>query len=136
LVIEATRPNSTEDVSLEWENLVLEAGYSPTFFDGLNKFYVRSDMPEIMKLMSTPANVFDRWKPFEVDDLNQQAIALQETIAEMAEKFSQELFARESALQKAEEYVLSLEGRAQRAEEYALSLQKRLAEIDNKDSSH
>jgi predicted nucleic acid-binding Zn-ribbon protein len=93
-------------------------------------------MPEIMKLMSTPANVFDRWKPFEVDDLNQQAIALQETIAEMAEKFSQELFARESALQKAEEYVLSLEGRAQRAEEYALSLQKRLAEIDNKDSSH
>ena len=136
LVIEATRPNSTEDVSSEWENLILDAGYSPALFDGLNKFYVRNDMPEINKLISTPANVFDRWKPFEIDDLNEQAVVLQKTISEMSDQFSAELSARDSALQKAEEYVLSLVGRAERAEEYALSLEKRLAEIDSKDSSH
>jgi FkbM family methyltransferase len=125
LVIEATRPKSTEDVSSEWENLVLEAGYSQTLFDGLNKFYVRNDMPEVMKMMSTPANVFDRWAPFEVDDLRQQAVALQKTVGDMSENFSIELEARNAALMKAEEYVSSLEGRAERAEEYALSLEGR-----------
>ncbi len=125
LVIEATWPNSTVDVSSEWENLVLEAGYSQTLFDGLNKFYVRNDMPEIMKLMSTPANVFDRWRPFEIDVLSQQAAALQKIISEMSEKFSEELSVRDLALHKAEEFASSLEGRAERAEEYASSLEGR-----------
>jgi FkbM family methyltransferase len=140
LVIEATRPNSTEDVSSEWEKLVLDTGYSLTLFDGLNKFYVRNDMPEIMRMLSTPANVFDRWAPFEVDDLRQQAVNLQRTIADMSEKFSKELDAREvelsardASLQKADEFVLSLVGRAERAEEYALSLEKELAKERNQD---
>jgi len=140
LVIEATRPNSTEDVSSEWEKLVLDTGYSLTLFDGLNKFYVRNDMPEIMKMMSTPANVFDRWAPFEVDDLRQQAVTLQRTIADMSEKFSKELdtrevelSARDASLQKAGEFVSSLVDRAERAEEYALSLEKELAKERNQD---
>jgi FkbM family methyltransferase len=143
LVIEATRPNSTEDVSSEWENLVLEAGYSQTLFDGLNKFYVRNDMPEIAKIMSTPANVFDRWAPFEVDALRleidalqQQAVALRQTISEMTDSFSAELSARDMNFHKVEEYVLTLVARADRAEEYALSLEKRLAELDERDSSN
>lgn len=122
LVIEATRPNSTVDVSAEWEQLVLSAGYVFTLFDGLNKFYVRDDMPDLVTLMSVPANVFDSWKSSEVADLTQQAKALQEEISQMAENFSKELTARESSFRS--------------AEEYALSLEKRLAEIDNKDSSH
>lgn len=121
LVVEATRPNSTVDVSAEWEQLVLSAGYVLTLFDGLNKFYVRDDMPDLVTLMSVPANVFDRWKTSEVADLTQQARALQEEISRMAENFSKELAARESSFRS--------------AEEYALSLEKRLAEIDNKDSS-
>jgi FkbM family methyltransferase len=129
LVIEATRPNSTVDVSAEWEQLVLRAGYVQALFDGLNKFYVRDDMPDLVALMSVPANVFDGWKSFEIDDLtrviddlSQQAVELHEKISQMSETFSHELAARESSFRS--------------AEEYALSLQKRLAEIDNKDSSH
>jgi FkbM family methyltransferase len=125
LVIEATKPNSTEDVSSEWEDIVLEAGYTLTLFDGLNKFYVRNDMPEIGKLMSTPANVFDKWAPFEIDDLTQQALRLQKTITSMSDNFSGELSARDSQFSKAEEYALSIEVRAKRAEEYALSLEVR-----------
>jgi hypothetical protein len=97
-------------------------------------------MPEIMRMLSTPANVFDRWAPFEVDDLRQQAVNLQRTIADMSEKFSKELDAREvelsardASLQKADEFVLSLVGRAERAEEYALSLEKELAKERNQD---
>ena len=121
LVIEATRPNSTVDVSAEWEQLVLSAGYVLTLFDGLNKFYVRDDMPDLVTLMSIPANVFDKWKSFVIDELIQQAVALQGEISRMSENFSKELAARESSFRS--------------AEEYALSLEKRLAEIDNKDSS-
>ena len=68
--------------------------------------------------------------------MNQQAVTLQGMIAEMTETFSEELLARDLAFHKAEAYVESLESRAEIAEEYASSLEKRLAEIDNKDSSH
>lgn len=127
LVIEATRPNSTVDVSAEWEQLVLRAGYVQALFDGLNKFYVRDDMPDLVAIMSVPANVFDGWKSIEIDnltrvidDLSQQAVELHEKISQMSETFSHELEARESAFRS--------------AEEYALSLEKRLAEIANEDS--
>ena len=136
LIIEATRPNSTEDVSSEWENLVLEAGYSQTLFDGLNKFYVRNDMPEIAKVMSTPANVFDRWAPFEVDALREQAATLRQTITEMTNNFSAELSARDKNFHEVEEYALTLVARADRAEDYARSLEKRIAELDERDSSN
>ena len=136
LVIEATRPNSTEDVSSEWKNLVLEAGYSQTLFDGLNKFYVRKDMPEIAKVLSTPANVFDRWAPFEVDALREQALTLRQTITEMTDNFSAELSARDKNFHEVEEYALTLVARADRAEDYARSLEKRLAELDERDSSN
>jgi hypothetical protein len=136
LVVEATRPNSTEDVSSEWENLVLEAGYSQTLFDGLNKFYVRKDMPEIAKVLSTPANVFDRWAPFEVDALREQALTLRQTITEMTDNFSAELSARDKNFHEVEEYALTLVARADRAEDYARSLEKRLAELDERDSSN
>lgn len=122
LVIEATQPNSTVDVSAEWEQLVLSAGYVLTLFDGLNKFYVRDDMPDLVTLMSVPANVFDKWKSFVIDELIQQAVALQREISHMSENFSKEIAAHESAFRT--------------AEDYALSLEKRLSEIDNKDSSH
>ena len=91
-------------------------------------------MPEIMNLMSTPANVFDRWAPFEVDILREQAVVLHKTISEMSENFSVELSARDSAFYKAEEYASSLLDRAQRAEEYASSLAKELAKERNQDS--
>lgn len=142
LVVEATRPNSTVDTSAEWEEIVLGVDYVLTLFDGLNKFYVRNDMSDLVELMSTPANVFDQWKSSEIhslthviDDLTQQSVALLEQISQISEKYSEEISAREAAFRKAEEFAKSLESRAEIAEEYALSLQKRLAEIDNKDAS-
>jgi FkbM family methyltransferase len=62
LVIEATRPNTSEDSSTGWEPAVLAAGYAMTLFDGLNRFYVRADLSEVQRLLSVPANVFDRWQ--------------------------------------------------------------------------
>ena len=130
LVIEATRPNSTVDVSADWEQMVINAGYSCTLFAGLNKFFVRIDMPEVAKLMSTPANVFDRWKPFEVDDLNQQAEKLQMMIAQISANADFEITERQTSMEASARFAESLVERAERAEEYAASLVERVTKAE------
>ena len=72
LLVEATRPNSTERNHAEWEHLVLAAGYRFTLFDGLNRFYVAAERPELMDAASSPANVLgfmsgcriEAWGPY------------------------------------------------------------------------
>jgi FkbM family methyltransferase len=59
LVIEATRPQSTETVHEEWENLVTGAGYRFAYFDGLNHYYVADEHPELAAAFNAPPNVFD-----------------------------------------------------------------------------
>jgi FkbM family methyltransferase len=43
LLVEATKPNSTEPTWHEWEPLLLAQGYLFAWFDGLNRFYVRQE---------------------------------------------------------------------------------------------
>lgn len=47
----------------EWEPLLLNAGYRFALFDGLNRFYHRSEEPALMPLLSVPANVRDGFIP-------------------------------------------------------------------------
>lgn len=63
LVVEATVPDSPEPNHHEWEGRVLGDGYAFALFDGLNRFYARHDEPELLKRLSVPVNVFDRWIP-------------------------------------------------------------------------
>lgn len=63
LVVEATVPDSPEPSHQEWEKMVLDKGYSFALFDGLNRFYARDNEPELLKRLSVPVNVFDRWIP-------------------------------------------------------------------------
>ena len=59
VVVEATLPESTVPSHEEWEHLLIDAGYVFTLFDGLNRFYARSDEPELAARLSAPANVTD-----------------------------------------------------------------------------
>ncbi len=84
LVIEATEPNSTVGTAHLWEATVLNSGYVFVLFDGLNRFYVREDLPDIQQLLSTPANVFDRWTSVTsaaAEELRDHAAALEATVA-------------------------------------------------------
>jgi len=84
LVIEATEPNSTVGTAHLWEATVLDAGYVGVLFDGLNRFYVRSDLTDVQHLLSAPANVLDRWVPASAvaaDELRDHAAALEATVA-------------------------------------------------------
>ena len=55
VVIEATAPDA-------WEQIILDAGYHPTLFDGLNRFYVARDHLDLTPALSAPANVLDHYR--------------------------------------------------------------------------
>jgi FkbM family methyltransferase len=59
LVIEATLPNSRETNHETWEPLVTGQRYRFVWFDGLNRYYVAEEHPELMPAFGVPPNVFD-----------------------------------------------------------------------------
>lgn len=59
LVIESTRPLTAEQTHHEWEPAVLAKGYQFVYFDGLNRFYVSDQHPELKVAFAVPPNVFD-----------------------------------------------------------------------------
>ncbi|RPI77641.1 MAG: FkbM family methyltransferase, partial [Planctomycetaceae bacterium] len=59
VVIEATRPHSTEPSHRDWEPLLLEADYLFAAFDGLNRYFVRVEDRALLPLLETPVNTFD-----------------------------------------------------------------------------
>lgn len=59
LAIESTRPLSPEQVHSAWEPAVLEHGYQFVYFDGLNRFYVSDEHPELRDAFASGPNVFD-----------------------------------------------------------------------------
>jgi FkbM family methyltransferase len=62
IVVEATGPMSEYDyanperilVHGEWEHLLVRRGYRPVFFDGLNRFYLREENPELEGYFGIP----------------------------------------------------------------------------------
>jgi FkbM family methyltransferase len=58
LVVESTRPRTQED-SADWEPLLLEKGYRPVHFDGLNRFYVSEAHADLAARFTAGPNTFD-----------------------------------------------------------------------------
>lgn len=75
LVIEATKPNSLDEIYSEWEDVVQKAQYKFGYTDGLNRFYVAEEHKELLCSLRYPPNVFDDFVRSE--QLNFQAIARQ-----------------------------------------------------------
>lgn len=59
LVVEATIPGSSEADYAQWDPIVQNAGYRFVYFDGLNRFYIADEHPELAPAFATPPNVFD-----------------------------------------------------------------------------
>ncbi len=94
VVIEAVTPNSQHQSHDAWEGVLLEAGYICTLFDGVNRFYARSDDAQARATLSTPANVFDDIEPWRWVSQIQGAkehIANVEQARTIAERYAQEL---------------------------------------------
>jgi FkbM family methyltransferase len=109
VVIEATKPNQPIPSHEHWEPLLLSADYLFAFFDGLNRYYVRSEDRELVPLLSVPANVFDDFEPYEhrfrVQDFEHQIEKLRhsiEGILESRENFHAVLTGARAALEESQ----------------------------------
>lgn len=60
ILVEATRPMSTEETHAIWEPLLLQANYCFVWFDGLNRFYIADERyTALAPHFRAPPNVFD-----------------------------------------------------------------------------
>jgi len=61
VVVESTLPNTQIDTHEIWEAQLLERGYTPAFFDGLNRYYVAEQHPELLEALQYGPTVFDQF---------------------------------------------------------------------------
>lgn len=59
LVVEATRPNSTEEVHSRWENILDAQDYIFVYADGINRYYLARERNELAEAFRYPPNVLD-----------------------------------------------------------------------------
>ena len=61
VVVESTRPNSTESSEETFSGYLTERGYHKVLFDGLNSFYLSSEHPELESALRYPACALDNF---------------------------------------------------------------------------
>lgn len=59
LVIEATKPNPTDEVHCLWEASILSSGYQLAYADGLNRFYLATEKLDLLNEFRCSPYVFD-----------------------------------------------------------------------------
>jgi FkbM family methyltransferase len=77
VVIEATRPHTTETTHGQWEHLLLAADYLFACFDGLNRYYVRKEDRQFISKLAVPVNYFDDYVTYSENSNLARAQALQ-----------------------------------------------------------
>lgn len=128
VVVEATRPNSTEQNHGAWEHLLTDAGYRFAYADGLNRFYVADEHKELAQALAFPPNIFDGFVVAQQFNLEQQAGQLQATI----ERLDQQLREAGERAARAEAQALEAGGRAARAEAQALKAGESAAQANER----
>jgi len=61
VVVEATRPHSTEEMHEAWEPSLLQSDYAFAYADGLNRFYLAGEQFELQPHFKYPPNFFDEF---------------------------------------------------------------------------
>lgn len=59
VVVESTLPLTQVETQQEWETHLLKRGYKAVYFDGLNRYYVSPQHPELIEAFGSGPNVFD-----------------------------------------------------------------------------
>ncbi|MBS7807673.1 FkbM family methyltransferase [Variovorax sp. PCZ-1] len=59
VVVESTLPLTQIENHHLWEHCLIDRGYSPVYFDGLNRYYLVSTHSELAKAFKSGPNVFD-----------------------------------------------------------------------------
>lgn len=59
VVVESTLPLTQIESHESWESILIGYGYTPVYFDGLNRYYISDAHPELKNAFLAPPNVFD-----------------------------------------------------------------------------
>jgi FkbM family methyltransferase len=140
LVVEATDPGSPTPAHEGWEHLLVAAGYRCGLFDGLNRFYAQADDDEALTVLASPANVFDKYEPYETAQLRATAEELHTHRAaeigyirrlEAGLREMQDVHEKDAAYVKSlEDAVAEEQRRAMTATRYSSALESRVAELE------
>lgn len=65
LVIEGTKPWSSDPNWDAWEPTLLAHDYVFAFFDGINRYYLRAEDRNLLEQLSVPVNVLDLYRPYQ-----------------------------------------------------------------------
>lgn len=121
VVVEATLPNSRATAHEAWDALVTGQRYTFAWFDGLNRYYVAEEHPELLAALAVQPNVFDGFITHHLDKAWRDAEQAHKANAAMHERIARESEQRWHAEQRAErQEAIALEAlalsRAQLAE--------------------
>jgi FkbM family methyltransferase len=61
VVVESTLPLTQIETRENWEAILVAYGYAAVYFDGLNRYYISNEHPELKAAFSAPPNVFDQF---------------------------------------------------------------------------
>ncbi|WP_454782248.1 FkbM family methyltransferase [Legionella sp. WA2022007384] len=111
ILIEATVPNSPETNHAQWESLLISADYLFVYADGLNRFYVAKEHPELLDAFTSPPNIFDKWQ------ITENSWLCQELVANYKVKINMLLEQTASELNLAKEYQAQQQNDAYRVQQ-------------------
>lgn len=80
VLVESTLPNRQEECHGDWEPILLGAGYQYAYYDGINRFYVAEEHPELIGAFQAPPNFFDSFILKRHLDIEAQAKQVQEQL--------------------------------------------------------
>lgn len=61
IVIESHAPGSQQHAHTVWESALVDKGYQFVYSDGINRFYLSNQHPELVNAFAYPPNVFDEF---------------------------------------------------------------------------
>ncbi|MCO5144949.1 MAG: FkbM family methyltransferase [Aquamicrobium sp.] len=133
VVIESTLPLTQEPSHDEWEPKLLALGYEFVYFDGLNRFYVSEDHPDLKDAFGVGPNIFDGFKLAGSSDFvlqDTEAAVERDVRIALEEQFAEVQTARtdlENDLASERERSAALEQQVVAQEEMALEREQRIA---------
>lgn len=89
LVLAGAGPAPLPAASAAWEALALRSGYELCLFDGVSRFYVAEEHPELRPALGVPANVHDDYVPDRWTSPAQELAAAAAEIAELRARLEQ-----------------------------------------------
>ena len=124
LVVEATEPNTQVDCSDQWQHLIPDSLYSHVYFDGLNRFYLSKEHPELAQAFNAPPNFWDGFIQHEFVRALDAAGHLRDRVAQLEQQLSHANHAPES--EETQQAVLAMQQMAAEQAAKLEALQKQL----------